>query len=134
MISPDHVFNQKFLIAILNCWGQRGDFESLLFDKVKHESFKHFRFLKLSLSFGWAVKAAEPFFTFVFHFPSLPLCQLLSNLFAIMRRQRQTMEKLPSESTKDLNTKDGADLKKKHNCNQCNYSTDANIPAQKLET
>ena len=38
----------------------------------------------------------------------------------ILQRQSQTMEK---EWTKDLNTKDGADLKKKHNCNQCNYST-----------
>ena len=33
------------------------------------------------------------------------------------------MENSTVERTKDLNTKDRADLKKKHNCNQCNYST-----------
>ena len=34
------------------------------------------------------------------------------------------MEKRAVEMTKDLNIyKDPADLKKKHNCNQCNYST-----------
>ena len=33
------------------------------------------------------------------------------------------MAKRAVEMTKDLNIKDQVDLKKKHNCNQCNYST-----------
>ena len=33
------------------------------------------------------------------------------------------MENPTVERTKDLNIKDRADLKKKHNCNQCNFST-----------
>ena len=41
----------------------------------------------------------------------------------ILRRQNQTMERPTLELTKDLNINDPADLKKKHNCNQCNYST-----------
>ena len=34
------------------------------------------------------------------------------------------MENPTEEWTTDLNIKDRVDLKKKHNCNQCNYSTD----------
>ena len=71
----------------------------------------------------WAVKVIEPFFTFLFlNYPSLPpkFCQLVSNLVAILRRQSQTMEK---EWTRDLNIDNQAGLKKKHNCDQCNYST-----------
>ena len=33
------------------------------------------------------------------------------------------MEKRAVEMTKDFNIKDRADLEKKHNCNQCNFST-----------
>ena len=33
------------------------------------------------------------------------------------------MDKPTVERTKDLNIEDQADLKTKHNCNQCNYST-----------
>ena len=48
---------------------------------------------------------------------------MLSNLVAILQRQSQTMENQTEERTKSLNIKDRADLKKKHNCNQCNFST-----------
>ena len=35
----------------------------------------------------------------------------------------KNMENSTSELTRDLNMKDGVDLEKKHNCDQCNYST-----------
>ena len=67
----------------------------------------------------------EPTLPFFKNFPSLPhqFSRLLSNLVVTQRRQSENMKKPTDGRTKDLNIKDRANLKKKHNCNQCNYST-----------
>ena len=62
-------------------------------------------------------------FTFVFFKIFPQFFQLLSNLAVIPSGHNQNMKKRAVEMTKDLNSKDRADLKKKHDCSQCNFST-----------
>ena len=75
--------------------------------------------------FGWAGEAKKHLLSLFWKIPSWPckFYQFLSHLVAILRRHNQIMENQAVQLTKDLNIKDQTDLKKKYNCNQCNYST-----------
>ena len=78
---------------------------------------------------GWSAKV----FTFVFLKLTLSTMSIVSVVIKPCC-DTENMENTTVQWTKDLNIKDQADFKKKHKCNQCNFSTATagNLKSHKL--